>query len=113
MQPVLWEDCQTILRLAHAGGLGLAALQIAAAAGAQVVGTAGSAQKRAHLRSAGAAAAVSSRATEYAEAFAHPRRRPSIVLNSLTSPGVVCAQGRSVHVRIAASGCTYAHYYPE
>ena len=73
--------------LVHAGGLGLAAIQIAAAASAQVVGTAGSVQKRAHLRSIGAVAAVSSRSTEFAEALAHSQRRPSVVLNSLTSPG--------------------------
>ena len=74
----------------------MAAIQIAAAASAQVVGTAGSVLKRAHLRSSGALAAVSSRSMEYAETFAHPQQRPNIVLNSLTSPGVGCTHDSSV-----------------
>ena len=74
-------------KLLYTGGLGLAAIQIAAAAGSSVVATAGNPQKRAHLRSIGVGTAVSSRSTEYAETLAAEQRRPSVVLNSLTSPG--------------------------
>ncbi|BDA51455.1 probable oleandomycin polyketide synthase, modules 5 and 6 [Coccomyxa sp. Obi] len=57
--------------LVHAatGGLGLAAVQIAAAAGAEALGTAGSASKRAHLRGLGVRGVASSRSLDFAEVF--------------------------------------------
>lgn len=65
----------------------MAAVQIAASAGAESIGTAGSAAKRSHLRGLGVRGVASSRTLDFAEAFAAPERRPDIVLNSLTSPG--------------------------
>ena len=72
-----------------AGGLGLAAIQIAKAAGALAVGTAGSAQKRANLRNLQVHAAVNSRSMDFATELSVDMtiKRPQTVLNSLTSPG--------------------------
>lgn len=70
------------------GGLGLAAVQLAKAAGANVLATAGSVQKRMHLREQGMQNVVSSRTLHFAEHFGSSKSaQPSIVLNSLTSPG--------------------------
>ncbi len=75
--------------------MGLAAIQIAQAAGASVIGTAGSVHKRQHLRSAcRVREAVSSRTTEFAESLgrmAVTGNIPDTVLNSLTSPGTCIA----------------------
>ena len=70
-----------------AGGLGLAALQLAAATGAEPIGTAGSAAKRRHLRASGVQVAVTSRATEFVGELAAVGRQLEALLNSLTSPG--------------------------
>ena len=53
------------------------------------MGTAGSVQKRKHLRDLGIVSLSSSRDTGFAEAFAarSPAAAPNVVLNSLTSPG--------------------------
>ena len=75
---------------AQTGGLGLAAIQIAKSNGADVIGTAGSAAKRAHLRGLGVNCVASSRSLEFADVFVAQKRRPNIVLNSLTSPGGFC-----------------------
>ena len=73
---------------AIAGGLGMAAVQLAKAAGANVLATAGSVQKRMHLREHGVQNVVSSRTLHFAEHFGCSEgAQPSIVLNSLTSPG--------------------------
>lgn len=76
----------------EAGGLGQAALQIAQAAGARVVATAGSQDKRSYLRSTcHVDAVVSSRSTHFADAMAYLASKgenPTVVLNSLTSPGI-------------------------
>ena len=67
-----------------AGGLGLAALQIARAAGTRVAATAGSAEKRAFLRLAGAELVLDSRDAGFADALraAWPEG-VDVVLNSL------------------------------
>ncbi len=52
-----------------AGGVGLAALQIARAAGAEVAASAGTAEKRAFLRAAGAALVLDSRDAGFADAL--------------------------------------------
>ena len=73
---------------AHSGGLGLAAIQIAKAAGAGVLATAGSVLKRSYLREQDVPAVVSSRSLEFAEHFGRSKKsQPTIILNSLTSPG--------------------------
>ena len=72
-----------------AGGLGLAAIQIAIAAGAGVLATAGSVQKRTYLRQQGLATVVSSRTLDFAEHLGcREGTRPTVVLNSLTSSGL-------------------------
>ncbi len=72
-----------------AGGLGLAAVQLASAAGAVVVGTAGGPPKRSFLRGLGVGSAVSSRDTQFAtELPAAGGGAVEVVLNSLTSPGL-------------------------
>ena len=83
------------LRKNCAGGFGLAAIQIATAAKAGVLATAGSVQKRTYLRQQGLATVVSSRTLDFAEHLGCLEgTRPTIVLNSLTSPGlwtIICA----------------------
>ena len=56
-----------VLIHAAAGGVGMAALQLALRAGAEVYGTAGSAEKRAFVRSLGARAVFSSRQADFAD----------------------------------------------
>ena len=76
-------------RKTFAGGLGLAAIQIATAAGARVLATAGSVQKRTYLRQHRVASVVSSRSLDYGEHLGcREGAQPTIVLNSLTSPGL-------------------------
>ena len=63
-------------------------MQLAKAAGANVLATAGSVQKRMHLREQSVQNVVSSRTLQFAEHFGcSESAQPSIVLNSLTSPG--------------------------
>lgn len=88
-----------------AGGVGLAALQVARAAGARVAATAGSPDKRAFLRLAGAELVLDSRDTGFADALreAWPDG-VDIVLNSLAgeamerSLGLVAPFGRFVEL---------------
>lgn len=87
--------------LCIAGGLGLAALQLAAAAGAAAIGTAGSSAKRCYMRGLGVAAAASSRTTHFASELAcvlgsDSRGFPRALLNSLTSPGANSRSMRTV-----------------
>ena len=77
-------------RFDAAGGLGLAAIQLAQAVGAVPVATAGSTAKRAYLRDThGLSEVTSSRSTAFADEVgpAGPGSAPHVVLNSLTSPG--------------------------
>ncbi|HEY8614237.1 MAG TPA: zinc-binding dehydrogenase, partial [Roseomonas sp.] len=67
-----------------AGAVGLAALQVAQAAGAQVAMTAGTAAKRAFLRAAGADLVLDSRAAGFDDALRHHwPEGVDVVLNSL------------------------------
>jgi NADPH:quinone reductase-like Zn-dependent oxidoreductase len=79
---------ETLLLHGAAGGVGLAAVQVAHAAGATVVATAGSPSKRSLLRSLGVKVAVSSRDTSFVTDLAWAGG-VDVVLNSLTSPGMV------------------------
>ena len=75
-----------------AGGLGLSAIQLALAAGATAVGTAGSLPKRRFARGLGLQTVASSRTTEFASNLACALGEgglPHALLNSLTSPGVM------------------------
>jgi NADPH:quinone reductase-like Zn-dependent oxidoreductase len=79
---------ETLLLHGAAGGVGLAAVQVAHAAGATVVATAGSPSKRSLLRSLGVKVAVNSRDTSFVTDLAWAGG-VDVVLNSLTSPGMV------------------------
>ena len=69
----------------------MAAVQIAGAAGARVLATAVSMEKRENLRKQDVRDVLSSRDLHFAEHLGCVSRgQPSIVLNSLTSPGVPC-----------------------
>jgi acyl transferase domain-containing protein/NADPH:quinone reductase-like Zn-dependent oxidoreductase/acyl carrier protein len=88
-----------------AGAVGLAALQVALAAGARVAATAGSAAKRAALRLAGAELVLDSRDTGFADSLraAWPEGA-DVVLNSLSgeamerSLGLVAPFGRFIEL---------------
>ena len=75
------------------GGLGLAAIQLAQAAGAVPIGTAGSTHKQGYMGSLGVADVASSRSTEFTDVLgpANAQGSPRMVLNSLTSPGASAA----------------------
>ena len=79
---------ERVLIHAAAGGVGLSALQVARRAGAQVLATAGSPEKREYLRSLGVEHVMDSRSLEFAPAVltATGGRGVDVVLNSLTGP---------------------------
>ncbi|TWJ29010.1 type I polyketide synthase [Micromonospora sagamiensis] len=79
------EPGERVLVHAAAGGVGLAAVQLAQAVGAEVFATAGSEEKRAHLRSLGVRHVMDSRSTAFAEQVraATDGRGVDVVLNSL------------------------------
>lgn len=86
----------TVLIHAAAGGVGLAASQLAMAHGLEPVVTAGSPSKRAFVRSRGVMRAASSRSTSFVETIAistmgNGTSLPVAALNSLTSPGMLPA----------------------
>ena len=77
--------------LVHAatGGVGMAALAYLQDMGAQVFGTAGSPSKRALLRQQGVMHVASTRDVDFAQVAAFAA--PTVILNSLTSPGAIRA----------------------
>ena len=79
---------ERILIHSAAGGLGLAAVSVARARGAEVYATAGSEQKRAYLRSLGIEHVFHSRTTDFASELMRitAGRGVDVVLNSLTGP---------------------------
>ena len=81
---------ERVLVHAGAGGVGLAAIQLARAAGAEVFATA-SAPKRAYLRSLGVACVFDSRRTTFAAEVLEATEGAGVhvVLNSLTGPGFI------------------------
>jgi NADPH:quinone reductase-like Zn-dependent oxidoreductase/3-oxoacyl-(acyl-carrier-protein) synthase len=79
---------ETLLLHGAAGGVGLAAVQAAVAAGAQVFATASSPAKRALARSMGVRAAGSSRDTHFVTDLALAGGA-HVLLNTLTSPGML------------------------
>lgn len=92
---------QRVLIHAATGGLGLAMVQMVAALGAEPVGTAGSSGKRSFLRGYwrnGVRAALNSRATDFAaDLAAVAPDGVDMVLNSLTSPGMLAASLAVLH----------------
>ncbi|GGQ16155.1 phthioceranic/hydroxyphthioceranic acid synthase [Streptomyces virginiae] len=90
------EPGETVLVHSAAGGLGLAAVQVARMLGAQVIATAGSAAKRAYLRELGVEHVFDSRDLSWADAVLERTggRGVDVVLNSLT--GAAIARGLEV-----------------
>ena len=86
-----------VLVHAAAGGVGLAALQQAAMLGCSVHATAGNPAKRMMLRSLGVRHVVNSRDTSSATELAHVGG-VEMVLNSLTSPGMVAGSAAGVRL---------------
>ncbi len=74
-----------------AGGVGLAASQVACSKAIHVVATAGSSSKRSLLRNMSCQTVVNSRDTAFASDLAQLGVKTSSVLNSLTSPGMLAA----------------------
>ena len=81
---------ERVLVHAAAGGVGLAAIQTIQSLGATPLATAGSSNKRALVRALGAAHTLGSRDTTFASE-ACQLGGTDVVLNSLTSPGMVAA----------------------
>ena len=80
-----------------AGGVGLAAIQVVKSLGARLYATAGSASKRSLLRSLGAQHVVNSRAPDFVSDLAQIGG-VDMVLNSLTSPGMVAGSVAGVRL---------------
>ncbi len=81
---------ERVLIHSAAGGVGMAAIQIAQQRGAQVFATAGTPEKRAYLRSLGIPVVMDSRSCSFAEEIrAHTKGEGvDVVLNSLTGTAV-------------------------
>jgi acyl transferase domain-containing protein/acetyl esterase/lipase len=81
---------ETVLIHSAAGGTGLAAVQWAKHLGAEVLATAGSEEKRAHLKALGVARVMDSRSLSFAdEVLEHTGGRGvDVVLNTLTGEGL-------------------------
>ncbi|MFE9929938.1 SDR family NAD(P)-dependent oxidoreductase [Streptomyces sp. NPDC005533] len=90
------EPGETVLVHSAAGGLGLAAVQVARLLGAEVIATAGSAAKRSYLRELGVEHVFDSRDPSWADAVRARTggRGVDVVLNSLT--GAALARGLEV-----------------
>ena len=93
---------QSILIHSAAGGVGLAAVQLAQLAGAEVYATAGSEEKRAYVRSLGVKQVMDSRSLEFVQQIKDSTggRGVDVVLNSLT--GNFIREGLAI---VAADGC--------
>jgi len=97
---------ERVLIHAGAGGVGLAAIQIAQHVGAEIFATAGSDRKRDYLRSLGVPHVMNSRTLQFADEIMHVTRRQGVdvVLNSLPgeaitkSLGVLGAYGRFLEI---------------
>lgn len=87
---------ETILIHSAAGGVGLAAIQVARAAGARVFATAGTPERRDYLLSLGVELALDSRSTEFAATVraATAGRGVDLVLNS--APGEIVRAGLEI-----------------
>jgi phthiocerol/phenolphthiocerol synthesis type-I polyketide synthase C len=84
------ERGETVLIHSAAGGVGLAALQVAQHLGATVIATAGTAAKRAHLERLGVSAVYDSRDLSWADGVRARTagRGVDVVLNSLTGAAI-------------------------
>jgi polyketide synthase 12/myxalamid-type polyketide synthase MxaB len=115
---------ESVLIHAATGGVGLAALQLAQRAGAEIYTTAGSEAKRSHLRAQGVKHVFDSRSAAFADAIrsATAGRGVDVILNSLTGDALVesrrllAAGGRFVelgrgHAQIDESVANAGHSY--
>jgi len=86
---------ERVLIHAAAGGVGLAAVSVARAIGAEVLGTAGTDDKRELLRERGVAAVASSRSTDFADDFHRHLggNEVDVVLNSLDGERIAASVG--------------------
>ncbi len=84
------QSGERVLIHAATGGVGLAALQVARALGAEVLATAGSDEKRALLRELGVAHVFDSRSLDFADGVlaATDGAGVDVVLNSLSGPAI-------------------------
>ncbi len=82
---------ENVLVHGAAGGVGLAAIQIAKLHGARVLGTASSAARRAIATAAGADAVFDSRQERFAEAIRRRIGPVDVVLNSLAGPAMLAS----------------------
>ena len=97
---------ERVLLHAAAGGVGIAAVQLAQAAGAEIFATAGSAEKHEFLKSLGVRHVLNSRSLDFADEIMRltEGRGVDIVLNSLTgdfiaqSVAVLAARGRFIEI---------------
>ena len=97
---------ERVLIHAAAGGVGMAALRFALAAGAEVYGTAGSRRKREYLRALGVKQAMDSRTAEFKEKIMELTggKGVDVILNSLAgelitqSLSVLAPQGRFLEI---------------
>jgi NADPH:quinone reductase-like Zn-dependent oxidoreductase len=89
---------QRVLIHAATGGLGNALIQVTRAAAGTSLGTAGSPYKRAFIRESYEMNAVyDSRSTSFGADLVASRLSPDVVINSLTSAGMVAASLASLH----------------
>jgi acyl transferase domain-containing protein/NADPH:quinone reductase-like Zn-dependent oxidoreductase/SAM-dependent methyltransferase len=90
---------ERVLIHAAAGGVGLAAVQIALAAGAEVFATAGSPMKRNHLTSLGVRCVFDSRSTSFEEAIREVTDGGGVhvVVNSLSGDGIAYSLASLAH----------------
>ena len=94
---LLKQHCVLMGLAFNAGGVGLAAIQVVKSLGAKLFGTAGSASKRSLLRSLGSHHVINSRAPDFVSDLAQIGG-VEVVLNSLTSPGMVAGSVAGVRV---------------
>ncbi len=85
------KEGETVLIHSAAGGVGLAAHQLAVIAGAKVIATAGTEEKRAYLRELGVEHVLDSRSTDFADTVRTITgdRGVDIVLNSLSGDALM------------------------
>src|SRR6202030_1544452 len=88
-----------VLIHAAAGGVGLAAIQIAQQVGAEIYATASSQEKQAYLRSLGVSHIYNSRTLDFAEEILRDTQGQGVdvVLNSLTGEGVIAKTVSACH----------------
>ena len=122
---------ERVLIHAAAGGVGSAALQVARSVGAEAWGTAGSEQKRTHVREQGATSVFDSRTLQFEDGIV-AAGGVDVVLNSLAGEyvpaGLRClkprgrfvelgrrdiVEGTSLDLSLLSSGVAFVSYYPD